>query len=750
MFERKKIRELDDLFLKMGERPDRCVYFYQICGYTEEIGAFIRAYYQAARRSGVVQEGKIPNPDEKNLAYYEEMMGTDFRADQGFIAAGLKRWLPRLDGRQREDVAAALYAALDLLRRSGKNEGILKNAYIKFMCWLYYRFERIVSLLGAEEVPKILYEGEISRYELMMLTILSDAGCDVVLLQRGGKAVPGVPEELRLPGMTVFPPDFCLRRIREEIQEAMQMERMYGQRPTIANCTNAWITGKGLEDLQTAENLRGDDPRFFYNCFCRISGVEDKVLYPGQLYQFYQQMKNSGRRLVIVNGKIPVPTPEEVSGIRRRENTTWMQMLTDLSKNISCTAGQELERVMVQAFLDLMREEAESPKANLNQLTNTAVYLLCWLRRYQKDLFGGWKMPQISCFIHMGGCKDGREALFLRFLARLPADVLILEPDLGKSCCLQDALLYEIHFTETMALGEFPREDTGVHMGTAAYHAERELDTIMYQDSGMYRERQYGRANVVVLQTMYEEIALLWDEEVRYRPNFSIVEDTVNIPAIFAKVSGVRDGQVDRYWQSIRELLTEDTYVAARAPFLGPYVENPMKAYAVEFFKNGKIQKRKIREHPRYPYGYLREEVQEHILEKLQMLIDRRTIRGTSENGTEYTIVATVLDLPKEIVRMIQRFDFTKKNPKFLYIHTTETVISLEDSILAAFLDLVGFDVVFFVPTGYETVERHFNRKVFEEHQIGEYMYDLQVPDLKRPAQKMRAGWMEKIFRRGR
>ena len=44
---------------------------------------------------------------------------------------------------------------------------------------------------------------------------------------------------------------------------------------------------------------------------------------------------------------------------------------------------------------------------------------------------------------------------------------------------------------------------------------------------------------------------------------------------------------------------------------------------------------------------------------------------------------------------MIQKFDFTKKNPKLIYINTTETVISLEDSILTAFLSLLGFDVVF-------------------------------------------------------
>lgn len=81
-------------------------------------------------------------------------------------------------------------------------------------------------------------------------------------------------------------------------------------------------------------------------------------------------------------------------------------------------------------------------------------------------------------------------------------------------------------------------------MGTAAYHAERELDTIMYQDSGIYRNQQYGKANAVMLRTMYEEIPILWDQEVKYRPNFSVTDSVVNIPVIFAKVSGVKDGQV--------------------------------------------------------------------------------------------------------------------------------------------------------------------------------------------------------------
>lgn len=124
-------------------------------------------------------------------------------------------------------------------------------------------------------------------------------------------------------------------------------------------------------------------------------------------------------------------------------------------------------------------------------------------------------------------------------------------------------------------------------------------------------------------------------------------------------------------------------------------------------------------------------------------------IKGTFENGTEYAIVATVLNMPKEIVRLIQKFDFTKKNPKLIYFNTGEKIISLEDSILAAFLNLAGFDVVFFVPTGYQNIEKYFNRKLMEEHQIGEYVYDLQVPNMALVSSSTRLSWRDRLFRRG-
>ena len=722
MFEHKKIQNLNDYFTTLDKRQDKGVYFYRINGYSDEIGQFIKNYYKAAMQSGVIIEGKIPNPDEKNLSYYMEVMGPGFQMNPGFIAYSLERWLPRMNSRQKTDLSAAMYDLLDFMKKSGKTENMLKNSYIKFMCWLYYKFERVVNQAGGNNIPKILYEGNISHYELMLLSALSSAGCDVVLLQYNGdqgylKTDPMSKwsYSLDINGTKKFPEGFCLAKTRQLIQEEMDIERLYGKKPLLANCTNEWTSKKGLDGIMESTSARGSSQELFYNCYYRINGAEDRFNYSNVLYKFQLGLKNAKRHIVIVNNEIPKPSTDEIAGIKRNNYTKRGQMVTDLASNIKYTANSTLQSIMNKAFVDVVLMEAEKEGANLNKLVNRAVYLLCWLKRYQPLLFSNWKPPETACFIYLGGCKNRNEAMFIRFLARLPVDVLILCPGQDDRCCLDDKLLYEINYTDSLEISQYPENDSQAVIGTAAFHAERELDTIMYQDSGMYRNKQYSRANVITLQTMYEEIKILWNEELKYRPGFSTDGGIVNIPIIFAKVSGVKDGAVQRYWQSVKELITEDTILIKNAPYIRSPYNSQIKAFATEFLKNGKLLKAKIKSHSSYKYGILREETQDFILEKLQIMLDKKLIKGTYENGTEYTIISIVLDLPKDIIRLIQKFDFTKKNPKLIYINATEDIISLEDTIITSFLNLAGFDIVFFVPTGYQSIEKYFNKNIIEE-----------------------------------
>ena len=322
MFQQAGTAQLNDYFRPLSERGGSRVFFCRIAGYGETVAAFLRRYYEAARRSGVIIDGRIPNPTPDNLSYFNEMMGSGFQMDRDFLSQRLKKWLPRMTDGQRDAVVTAMYATLDDMRRAGKNDNMLRNAYMKYMCWLYYKFERIVNVLGGETLPKILYAGDVSHYELQLLTVLSRAGADIVLLECGGdQAYLTVDPQSALshlyqaPGLGSFPAGFGVKQLQAELEREVRRQRLYGTPPSLSPCTNAWVQKAELNAALTAVQARGNDPRFFCNLFLCQYGVEDNLTYTNDLFAFYQSLQGGGRRICVVNGDPPPPTPEEIAAI---------------------------------------------------------------------------------------------------------------------------------------------------------------------------------------------------------------------------------------------------------------------------------------------------------------------------------------------------------------------------------------------------------------------------------------------------
>lgn len=754
MFRAKKINNLNDYFQPLSKRDQKTVYFTRITGTSKQIFEFIKRYYDVARTVGVIIDGKIPNPTVQNLSYFDEIMGKEFHLELNFISGQLKKWLPRMTEQQRGLVSSSIYDSLKEMMQSGKNENMLKNAYVKYMCWMYYKFERIANSLGTENLPKIIYCGDISYYELQMLVVLSKAGADIVFLDCGkpdnylsldsGNKYSALYD---VENLEAFPRDFNLKWVQTEINKTINQKKLCGDGPSIKNSTNIWAQKNSLDLVLTDIQQRGSEKHFFYNCFIQQFGTANKLIYFNELHSLYKQLQESKRNVCVVNKSISPPTPEEIATIRRQNYSTTEELIVDLKKNFDYVSNLQLKRLIVTSFAEVILAEQEKENLSIRKITNYAVYLLCWIRRYHKELFSNWKEFDLAVFILFGNCDTECEALFLRFLSKLPVDVLILIPKSNGISKLVSDEVIELRYAESASLEYFPNHNEDVRLETVAYQAERELDQLMYQDSGLYRNHQFKRAEIVFLKTMYEEISILWDQELKYRPGFSTQEQTVTLPVILAKISGVKNGNTAEYWSGIKSLITQDTLVVVDKSYISATETNLISSYATQFLQNKKLMKGKIKEHKHYHYGILRDEMQEHLLDKLQLMLNQKIIKGTYENGMEYKIISTVLNLNQTILRLIQKYDFTKKNPKIIFISTKEQVLSLEDSILAAFLGLIGFDVLFFVPTGYQSIERYFKNDFVYEQQIGEFMYDLNIPDFNKKMESNN-NIIKNIFRR--
>ena len=728
-----KIKGLEDFFKRQNERKPKGVYFYRINSYDETILEFIRKYYDLAKREGAIIDKNIENPTADNIAYFNEIIGDKYVHGPGFMAEALKKWLPRIKDYQRASIADGIYDTLEVLRRQGKNIDILKNNFIRIMCWLYYNFYNIMERLGNDDVPKIIFWGNVNFSELSTLKILSNAGADIILVQPGGDSKymtidPKSEYSIDLGmGSESFPAGFDLQWLLKQHEEDKSKRLLYSNKANAKANTNTWLSGDLFEDLKNTR--RGENTSFFYNMFARINGCDNRNTYVNNLYLLYQDLKKANRSIKVINNKITNPSVDEISKIKRGNYANENQLIMDLKKNINLKSNTFID-VARDAFVDTMIETGKLMNMDLNKMMNKGIYILCWFQRYIPDLLGNTDIHSPApILIYFGNVETDTESLFLNMVAKLPIDVIIFNPE-KKGDKLTGERLYEVHFEETLKVNEYPTDGNNLSMGTMAYNAERDLDTMMYSDTGMYRDMQFSKANIIKLSTTYEEINIYWKQEARLRPNFSTVDDIVNIPVMFAKISGVANSDTDTYFKNIKDLLTDTTLIYKNENI---YDRNCTVAAGVpSFFKNGRLDREGIKHSQIYKYDYLRAETQDYILDKLSELLRRKTIAGTGQNGTEYKIITIVLDLPKEILRFIQSFDFTKCPPKLIIVNTTETVISLEDSIIVAFLNLIGFDIVFFIPTGYDNVNKYFNNQIMEEHIIGNYLYDIAIPDFNR------------------
>jgi hypothetical protein len=171
-----------------------------------------------------------------------------------------------------------------------------------------------------------------------------------------------------------------------------------------------------------------------------------------------------------------------------------------------------------------------------------------------------------------------------------------------------------------------------------------------------------------------------------------------------------------------------------------------MDSLARGFVNRGELNRDAIILNPAFGYGSYRKSLVDHMLDKLQLLLDGRIIKSQSGDYLEETIVATVLSLDNRIVRMIQDFDFVGKSPKVLYIHTNSDPVSIEDAIVLAYLHLIGFDILIFSPTGDQSVERFYNKDIVNEMIVGPYVYDLKPVQISKYVPKS-ANIFNKIFK---
>lgn len=729
MFHSVKADHLEDYFLPQSKRQRDTVYFCRVVGYDESCLEALSHYYFDSRTCGIYLRNSILNPLESEINYFYQIVGESFVLETAFIEQKLRIWIPRLNPYQLKQLSCAIYHQLIQLQQTGKNQNVLKNVFIKFMCWIRYRFEQLVVQIQPQQIPKILYEGEMKKHLLYFFQLLATTGCDIILVYfEGDEAYREVDPISEYAKPLSYPrlgqPQKHFVKINwQQLQQEKEQRRQLEQFSQMIQ-TNQWLREDALVAVLKDNLSRSSNIQRIYNLFFEYRGAQNRDTYSNELYTLKKNLQNRSKTVLILQGQLENPSVEEVSNIK--SSATSIEMLKrDMVANLNQYSDTVLNMLVQRALIEAHFWKEET---SIAKLKNQAIRMVCWLNRYGTKLFANYRVEQIPVLLYLGSYRE-IEGRFFELLAQLPVDILLFCPNLEDfSMELQN--LKRVKFEQSLVLKTFPEKEQRVQVSTAAYQAERELDTILYQDSGLFRSHQFVKSVPVTLRTTYEEIGILWKEEAKYRPSFEADQERVKVPVIFAEVLGVKNGDISNYWQTISSQITEETIFISKVPHRVGTDENPIKSHVTSFFRNGKLQVETIKRHSAYQYEYLNEQTQHYILDKIQELIELKWIRLEGQ-GVEYAIVSTLLNLDRQTIRLIQGFDFTKVIPKVIMINTKESVCSLEDCIYLAFLNLIGFDIIIYVPTGYRTVGKYLPQQILEQHQIGEYLFDLNVPNLK-------------------
>lgn len=266
---------------------------------------------------------------------------------------------------------------------------------------------------------------------------------------------------------------------------------------------------------------------------------------------------------------------------------------------------------------------------------------------------------------------------------------------------------------------------------TIGYQATKKMEDLLYNDSGIYKCRQFKKASVVTLKSAMPEMQTYWDEEIKFRPFFDIDNDRVKMPVFFAKINGCSDTKSNgKYFNDLRNLLTDNSIL---------FVKN--YKYRKKIFTNFTLKTsgviyqhlvniNRIKACSCYRYASMRPEIQDFILEKVKFIIEKYLIKGTFTRGTEYLILTIALNLSKKVTHLIHNFDFTKLNPKIIFFLREANQLTIEDSIFLVLMHYLGFDVIVYDPTGYNCFNKYLNAELIQEYQDGDFCENIVLPKI--------------------
>ncbi|MBC8059412.1 MAG: hypothetical protein H7Y18_01970 [Clostridiaceae bacterium] len=650
------------------------------------------------------------------------------------------------------------------------NVSIGINFIIKLMCWVNRYVPSLFDFSMTVYNPKVMYYGDIKKHEGYFLILLSLIGCDVIFINTNSDEIFNAIDKMNRYSYVIEEPKRMVVKeielLASKVNMSITSERKTSPKVILRGSTDIF------NDLLLPINQRLDfiENTIYPVFFQRYIGVEDNSnngldIYYNAIFNIDKKLCGLKNGYVRFDRPIPMISGEETANILKELqdpnffNLSQKDIFINKLLNLKVFPKSKDEIMNLQikkAFREIIYLYIERDQSiNTSKLQNFVVKLIGWINSYINLLFKELIQDANPKILYYGEIKQ-HDIYFLIYFFKLGCDVIYINSEENYEKLFQDIDPSDQYSTviklkERCKLQEFPLMERQVRKSTVAYNASKEIEQVIYGDgeTGLFKARQYdeGQTYSVGLKTTYDELKILWNEPANIRPEFRVEGNTVYVPNLFAKINGVFEN-INDYWSDYKYFtVAHNTFIVKGLPFTKiMYSKQDLFASAFLFNDKGLVDENKLFKSSLYKMGYLKNSLQHFIVHKINELILSKVFKENYDEKFKLKILMTIINMEGEILKLLEKFDFTAEVPKLVIYDNTKENFSEEDIILIAFMNKVGADIVIFAPTNYNNVETLIRDSLFDVHQLKTVAFELQIPEVTNISEKSTKSSIFKFF----
>lgn len=402
------------------------------------------------------------------------------------------------------------------------------------------------------------------------------------------------------------------------------------------------------------------------------------------------------------------------------------------------TSNEKLNNHIRNAIARVLNKFILEHKEGLLDTSFRRVFIdmIKWSHHYLDKWFNNTiiekEMPKVLWY------SDGTESniYFLYCLKYLGCDLFIFNTS-GKSLLMEsdgEESIYVHSYTNKVDSIPFPKLKN--RKETIAFKASKEIEKVIYDDETIfYKPWQFHSyiPKALTLKTTYDEIFLLLKEKAFIRPYFSIENNEIRIPNIFAKVSGISEDKND-YWQKIENITSYELILLEKKfPFTST-ISIKHEYFDESMSNNGMLNPKKVMMSKWWKYSHLPEGLQFGMATAISRLCADPKLKlapNETKRDIQLFLFSQATSLPVKFIELLQKYDYAQEVPRVILYHNEKNgKLSRADASILLLLNELGIDILLYNPTRTKDLENYIEDSYFDIHWLEEIALDQEFKDI--------------------